>query len=157
MHKWTLYNIDFIYKKLFDSTDILKKTQDYSNFRHSSMHFPAGTAWKNLIHLTMQMRGEGDILTKYNQGPERNHQIYGSKDAKTYEVSNIRDLKISAYIGTNDFLEPPSAAKKGFARLTNNQENIKLTIVEGAHHSSFHNGKDSKTIIDKIIKDCNEF
>ena len=155
MHKWALYNTGFIYENFFIFTDINEKTEDYSKLRKFLEHFPAGSTWKNLIALTMQMRGEGDILTKYSYGPERNHQIYGSKDAKYYEVSNIRDLKISVYIGTNDFLEPPSAAKKGFARLTNNQENIKLTIVEGAGHSTFHTGKNAKLTIDKIIKDCN--
>merc|ERR1711976_620408 len=103
------------------------------------------------------MRGKGDILTKYSYGPKRNHQIYGTKDPKYYEISSIKDLKISAYVGTNDFLEPPSAAKKGLARLTSNQENMKFTLVEGAGHSSFHTGKTANLTMDQVIKDCNEF
>ena len=157
LHKWFIYNMSFFYERLFIFTDISQDSEDYNMVKKFMMHFPAGTSWKNLVHLTQQMRGEGDIIKRYDYGPSRNHSVYGTKEAKHYELSNIKDVKISAYIGTKDFLEPLNAAKKGFARLTNNQENIKLTPVYGTGHSSFLTGKNSKTTIDKIIKDCNEF
>jgi len=66
-------------------------------------------------------------------------------------------MKISAYSGENDFLEPPTAAKKSFDFMVNNQESIKFTKLKDFGHSTFFFGRNIASAVDLVVDDCNNF
>jgi len=59
------------------------------------------------------MRGKGDPMRLYDYGPEGNRLRYGREQVKYYDFSLVTNSKISAYVGKDDFLEPPEGAIKG--------------------------------------------
>lgn len=67
-------------------------------------------------------------MKKLDYGETMNFEMYGTKAAPFYDWENVRGVKISAYSGDKDFLEPPTAAKKSFDFMINNQESIKFTV-----------------------------
>jgi len=113
LYYWYLDNFSFVYEPFYYFTDISPQSEDYTKIRKFAKHTPAGTSWKNLVHLTQQMRGEGDSMRLYDYGPEGNRLKYGQEKVKYYDFGLVRDTKISAYVGKKDFLEPPEGAIKG--------------------------------------------
>lgn len=128
MHKFATQSLFVLSEPFYYFTDIHPSTEDYSILSRMLAHYPGGTGWKNLLHLTQQINSEGEIMKKFDHGETRNLEIYGTKAAPLYDWENVRGVKISAYCGDKDFLEPPTAAKKSFDFMVNNQESIKFTI-----------------------------
>jgi len=65
----------------FGFTDINKGSENYDMIKRMAAHFPGGTGWKNLIHLTQQIISDGEVMRKFDHGEKRNFEIYGTKTA----------------------------------------------------------------------------
>jgi len=96
-------------------------------------------------------------MKRYDYGSGRNIQMYGSSDAEYYNFDAVTDVKISAYVGKNDFLEGWSSGIQGVMSFVNNRKNVKIRKLENWGHATFYAGRDVKNIIDEIMDDIENF
>lgn len=106
-----------------------------------SDHFPLGTSVKDMQHFAQLITS--NEFRKFDYGPERNKEVYGSREPPPYQLSRC-NINMALFFGENDAFVRPGDRERLVAALPPNV--ISWSKIYGNFsHVTWHTGVESAT------------
>lgn len=127
------------------------KNLDHEQIEYFLKHFPGRASIQSMEHYAQMIAKEESELRKFDFGPKKNVEVYGSVFPPVYDLSRI-DVPVYMYYGNNDLLSTgPNVAK-----LESVLRHQKTRYYDDWGHWSYFVAKEVDRFIKDVVNDIKE-